>query len=500
MTAFSSYIFLGILTIFLMRKGTGYLFAWFSSGDSRNHLIFARSIFNDGYLNPLTMLQQPVGAPAFLGTLLGWRNGSAFQSSSYLTNDLATYGLTWILFIGLLGVMYAAYLQIFWVEKNGHKELPKYLVALSSLIAVSGVVCGPALMDGFYTAIYGAVSLGIFLLWSLETYMSKTTQIINLVFGMFLLTGILMSWSFLLLVALPIFALVGYKVLVEHLQFKLIGKAVLVALVAVVSFIFTNLSVTKKLLVMAQSLLTSGGSIQPPSSHLFPVVILVIFLILAISPFSNSNINKFLFLSVTIAFASIYALKKISGFQLLSWSYYTLKFQWILLIVFVGISITILFSSVHNIISSKLNVLPRRKLIVSFLLGSIFIYQVSETLYGGQNIWKRAIDGWSQPNASTMNSVIKYSTKTKNPTIFFRYTDPGNQVLGNFWLALYVEPVDPLRGWLYTADTQNNIKFICDVGFYYPKVDIVTRDPSLTYQVRNECGNKNINVIIEPTS
>ena len=494
LSGLSAFLAIGIIQIYLYTKSLGHLFAWFGSGDSRNHLGFGRHVADLGGLNPLTMLQQPIGAPAFLGIILGWKNEVPFSDSEYLISDLMTYGFTWIYFIGLIGLIFSATTFLVWKKIFNDKNVPKILLVFSSLFSLTGIVLGTGLSDGFYTAIYGGLTTGLLIVWVLESNASKSRTSLHYLIGVLLFLGTILAWSYMLLISMPLL-LAG---LFLSKPFKVNKKFGAIAIVFLaLGFLALNFDPIKNLLLTAKSQLLAGGTIVAPSPKFFTSFCLSV-IIAGISLWGiNRQLGKVFLTIGGIEFFSIYVLKIFSGIDFSAWSYYSLKFQWIALISILGLTVSIALIFVYIPISNIFTRFTKIQKISSTLVAILLIFNFTDTFYGSQNIWQKAFNGWMQPNATVMNTVIKNISTDKNPTILFRYIDPGNQMLGNFWLALYVEPVDPLRGWLYSADTQNDVNWLCDLTKFYPKVRVITADASLVETISGTCASPQIEVQVQ---
>lgn len=489
----SAFFVLALIQLYLYSKSLGHLFSWFGSGDSRNHLGFGRHVADIGGLNPLTMLQQPIGAPAFLGMLLGWKSGYTDFGRTYLVSDLFTYGFTWVYFIGLIGLVFSATTYFLWTTKFRTKEAPSLLLAISSIFALTGLILGTGLSDGFYTAIYGGLTTSLMILWLLESQQRNKKDIPYLILGMFILIGSLTAWSFMLLVSLPIF-MIG---LLVNLNLEITKRV----LVYVTIFLALCLALVASdpiqgLLAKAKEMLSASGRISSTTPEIFTAFAFIVLAFGVTLYKQHKNIAQLLIFISSIEFFSIYILKLTSGLELFEWSYYTLKFQWISLISISGLTLSCILIFASKSWIDSLNGLTNLQKIVIKILVFLFAFNFVDSMYGGQNIWKKAFDGWSQPNAAVMNTVIEQSQFERNPTILFRYTDPGNEMLGNFWLTLYVEPVDPLRGWLYSVDTQNDVQWLCDLRSFYPEVSVITSDPTLSNSISQTCSKRPIGVTV----
>lgn len=486
---------LAMIQIYLYSKSLGHLFAWFGSGDSRNHLGFGRHVADIGGLNPLTMLQQPIGAPAFLGMILGWKNQLQMTDSAYFISDLATYGFTWVYFIGLIGVVFAATTYSLWQKIYRDSKAPKILLALSSLFALSSLILGTGLIDGFYTAIYGGLTTSLLILWVLESGSTKIKVKSHFLIGFLIFLGTIMAWSYMILISLPLLLIGIYF----SKQIKFDKKMGFIVFLLVAIFILAfNFDPIKNLLLMAKSMLLANGRISAPNPKLFTSFGLVVLLAGIVFWNRNRKLSQLLLTISAVEIFSVYVLKAISGIDFSIWNYYTLKFQWIALISIYGISTSIVLVLVYPLISNAFNQFTKIQKISSSIVATLFLFTFVETFYGSQNIWQKAFQGWMQPSAAVMNAVINNISTDKNPTILFRYIDPGNQMLGNFWLSLYVEPVDPLRGELYFADTQNDVNWLCGLTSFYPEVRVVTADPSLEKIVTDTCSSPQIEVSTQP--
>jgi hypothetical protein len=139
----------------------------------------------------------------------------------------------------------------------------------------------------------------------------------------------------------------------------------------------------------------------------------------------------------------------------------------------------------------------RIKRILTAALVLHIVFTVSELTVTSNKVFQKIWRGWENPRSQTMNKVFEQEVDIKNPTLFFHYGYSGDSKLANFWLTAFTEPADPIKGWNYTIDTSGDVKQICDVNAYYPRVTVVTSDSKLEELLLQTCPNEEFVIKLE---
>lgn len=478
------------VVVALKQKSIGDAVAWISSGDSKNHLVNAASITQYGFLDPATFLTQPVSSPTFLSLILSQGGVDLTSDTSLLGFQMLAYAHVWAILIGILGLTFAATADVIWRQYSTKSDkTPAILLAGASVIPLFSFILGPALFDGFFTAIFGISSLVVCTLWFISGKQSETSTAVYLFIGFSLFLSSLMSWMFIAVFTFPVL-IAGFREILQHrkLNKKLIdlGLLILTALIAL-SIHFSSLG--QDLIHQTKVALTADGAVSASKPSLYIFAIIVLLLIGLSHQNTSKTFSHRLVLVSIIHLASLIALKKFSNLTLFSWNYYLIKYQWIMVSGLFAILTAYAIVKTYLVMSENSN----RKTLATFL--AIFsIYVFSESVVPTNQIWPKIYRGWENPRSAIMNIALEQNLDYKNPTMFFHFGYAGDAMLGNFWMNSFAEPLDPIKGWNYTIDTTGDPQQLCDVNAYYPEVTVLTQDIKLESQLKKLCKDEDFTV------
>jgi hypothetical protein len=124
---------------------------------------------------------------------------------------------------------------------------------------------------------------------------------------------------------------------------------------------------------------------------------------------------------------------------------------------------------------------------------------------GGQDPAGTALilNGWREPDWRTVDAVRDLATQNQS-LVLWDYFDPGNDRLGNFWLAAYDQLRVPtetfVRFFRWAADEDAvNLDQLCDLLRNDPARIVATRNSALPAIVRSRCGLSAERVWVAPT-
>jgi hypothetical protein len=408
---------------------------------------------------------------------------------------MQSYAYVWVLLIGLIGLIFAATLEVAWNQiKNTDRVIPIHLIGAVSLIPTFSVVLGPALFDGFFTAVFGISSVAVLITWFIEIYQKSRLSTGQLIIGLFLFFSSLMAWMFVIPLTFAVFFF-GIRANLKNLKQNrvFIESILLVALFCIAAFIHFS-SHGQSFIFKAKSALTASGAVSATDPLLYFVAIFALIIISALLSETNKKFSESLTLISFLSLASLFGFKYFSNLSINGWNYYLIKYQWIMFASLLPIIFSLLLI---NIFLKIENSAPKKYLISSLVLISIFF--ASETMVSSNRIWQKIWKGWENPRSITINKVLEQDIDRNNPTLFFHYGYAGDARLANFWLTAFAVPLEPIKGWNYTIDTAGDPIQLCDVNAYYPKVRVVTSDSNLENELNKLCSAEEFIIILEPS-
>jgi hypothetical protein len=97
------------------------------------------------------------------------------------------------------------------------------------------------------------------------------------------------------------------------------------------------------------------------------------------------------------------------------------------------------------------------------------------------------LDGWDLPDAQTLAHVVALGDDGRR-VVLWDMRDPGNDRLGNFWLATYDPIADTrLTRWAY-GSMHTEIADLCALLEVDADRVVLTRNPALVHQLSQTCG------------
>jgi hypothetical protein len=493
----SSLIFLIILELFLRSQSLGKSVAWVMSGDNKNHVALGHSIVLEGWLNPKVFMYQPISAASFTSLTFSQDQASRFSIEDLLTYQLQIYVLLWILFIGMTGIALAAFAESIRV-RAGHKKLSSLELLVISAFPLLSVISGPAVYDGFFSAILSICVLLTLSAWFVTTTSAEQVNFTTWIIGLLLFISAVFSWMFTAFFALPMVALALWR----HLQSKYVGKryrvnlAFSVSILAVLSFLHFS-KFAQDLIYRAKVAFSAGGAIAAPKPEFYFGLILLLGLFGLFHQFHKFSSMSLILDLLLINTLALFVFKFFGHLGFNEWNYYSLKFQWILASTLFG-TIFVFFIQFLNSLEINSKALSTEK-IFSIIISTIFLIAClfSEALMPIKNGWVKALKGWENPRSSIVDQVLSSNIDPKVPTMFFHHGYQGDSMLANFWLNAYLDQIEPIRGWNYTIDTTGDVKQLCEVNSYYEKVKVITYDKDLEKQLFEACATEEFEFVVE---
>lgn len=482
-----------VVELMLGKRSIGDAVAWIASGDSKNHLVNGVEITQYGFLDPSTFLTQPVSSPTFLSMVLS-QGGSSFATDALtLTYQMQVYAFVWAVLIGILGVTFAAMSEVIWSKFSPENpSTPVTLIMISSLVPLFSFIVGPALFDGFFTAIFGISTVVTFTVWFIGSFDRQKFSKVFIFVGILLFASTLMSWMFISILTLPMLGIgIRSQLRIIFTKHVLIDFLIAIFSVAFVGAIHLS-EFGQSFIYQAKLALTANGAVTTSNPNLYIASLAALGLISVVMGPQKVNFKKVMLAIAVIHLVSLLFFKNFSNLGVLSWNYYLLKYQWILFSGLISIFVSLLFVKMY-LATAKNN--PLKTLTVLVALSIVFL--ISESVVSTNKIWQKIWSGWENPRSSILNVALEQQIDYKNPTMFFHYGYGGDATLANFWMNAFANPVEPIKGWNYTIDTLGNPQQLCDVNAYYPTLNVITQDPNLEIELSKICPNENFNIKVE---
>jgi hypothetical protein len=481
------------LEIFLLNKGLGYGVAWISSGDSKNHLIAATSLVDYGDLLPSTFLTQPINLPSTLSLMLAQLGTDLSINLQKLAPQIEIYAFFWALLIGILGIAFAGLAEV--IKGKSEKRISNFTFFAISLLPFTSLILGPALNDGFFTALFGITTLTVMTSWFIETSQSDSKDRRLLVLGFFVFFATLMSWMFITAVTLPLLIL-GIRSYLREFSSKhrRIDLSIFMLAIAGSYIIFlTNFGLAFQNRI--KIVLTANGAVTTSNPSFYYFLISVI-AIIGLSKLFNKELANSLLVISSIHIIALQAFKTFSNLDIFSWNYYLLKYQWIMAGSLFGLLAAVFVLKLDELFQSE-----NRKRVIGLSLSLVATFSLSEAVLNSSvnKVLPKIIRGWENPRSATMEFALNQKLEVLNPTMFFHYGYAGDAKLANFWMNAFLSPQDPVRGWNYTIDTAGDPKQLCDVNAYYPKIYVVTSDMKLEEELMKICPKEQFIIKLEPS-
>lgn len=466
--------------------------AWAMSGDARNHVILMRDIINAGGLEPGRLKAYPAlynALAAVHSAAAGRPRGSAGALLEHDVNAMAAiYVLTFALIAALL---LAGAFQVVGAASMTLSRTGGFSVAAAAvLIALSPIVAGTALTDGFFSAVGGlALMLSVLLLCTQASAAREMEPALVAVGGCLLLLTV---WSLLALLAAPLLMVVA-ATFARHRRLELAAVLILAGLAPVVAFYLQRATV--------KPILTASGALTVPAGSLLLALIAVAgsaLLLNILGSTARHALSIALVLGTTAVVLMVWLLRlahadifTIAGKP--TWTYYAGKTLWL---SESALAFVLLVPAAAATLSGAAPTRLRRELAPAVCAGAaVCVMWMGSVL--PQPITS-ATTGWANPNAETARAVFAQDSR---PFVFFRWSTPasynGEDRLANFWAAAIWstgpqgEPLlssalpGGMAAWAYRAGGTD--ADLCELGLAVPGIRVITRDSTLEARMGAVC-------------
>jgi hypothetical protein len=461
--------------IYLRKNGLtqAVLFYPFLNGDNRNHV---------QYIN--TLIQNDLPSSFYLSPFFN----SAFGAYLYkiFNNDEVLPTLVELLVIQtalyLLCLMFVAFsisalIEVHIPKTYVNKLYTCILISFGFLLVYTNSILSISLQEGHLTGLWAAGALMSYISFHKNVQISSGRHVLMLL--IIILNCILIYTPLILFFIL-------HSIFYLFIKFNNLFRINKIALFSSFLIVFLFLLIFSSLFLSnLVKLFQDTGSINPP--HFYWILILASTYIIVWSLKFDFNdiffqVSIFIFI---LAFFS-YFVNQRSDYP---FGYYTVKLGWIILLPMV------------IIISIRLCLLFFDKISLNFLIHVILVsFSFLSLIAPNQNYLVSVYNATKEgPNMQVTLNILEASNQQdlrEEIVVFFNKSDPGNDRIGNFWLAIFSEPnypYSPYWGWAYRNDTSKT-EAVCELFSYYNsefiKFHILSSDKSVARQELDKCKYK----------
>lgn len=479
--------------------------AWAMSGDARLHVGFLRDILATGGVTIDALMDVPVAVNAIAAILAGAgdRTGSVGE---VIAQDAGALASTYVLAATAVAVLLAgALLESLPAASRTARRLTAPTVVLllaAGALAGSPYVLGMALADGFVTT-YGALPLALAGVVGGMHLARGAHQpfLLAVVAAATLLTFV--SWTVLVIVpgAALVVAVVseGRAVATER---PAVSRARWWALAAsIVSVLAVVVVVALFWAELSERLASLGGSARHPMVYM-PLVLGLTAAAVWLGS-DDRDLRRTMHVPLAVALLSLVTLAwlvLLPGLGV-TWTYYALKVSWATSACLIWVPFVPLLRWAQ-MTPSPVPADSRRWATTSAAVGSsVALASLLGSATNAPEPLLNALRGWTQPSAGIVTEALE-SADDGEPFVFWEWSDPGNDRIGNFWsyLAWGTEPefqdLPGLEGgfgqWGYLYTWQ--LSDLCQVTSAVPDIVVHTDDDQLDEEMATSCANPSVTI------
>ncbi|NNN08681.1 MAG: hypothetical protein HKL85_05750 [Acidimicrobiaceae bacterium] len=483
--------------------GNDFGLTWFMTGDARNQVVGTRQILGAGGITLKEMTSYPALVNAISAVFDGAGGRSNLGAAALMVRDVQAMVATVILTcVGVALSFIAAISETFTRSERDARRLPLYLViplGACGSIAIGALFLGLGSSGGFLSAMGALVfALAALVLGMRIASGYENVTLVLLTFSLVLVVG---SWTFLAVV--PALAIVfglfsGGR---RYVELRRVSPASVDARSTKYSlgFAFIGLFAILGALVfkgatLVAQLKTTGGIIAG-NPRIFDWLGIVVVAVALVAPNPRQRFVRLLLVGQFIGLAAIVAWMYVMHPGGVAWSYYATKMLWLATCTVVWIPFVLLTDVMRKVDQWVRRVGARAvsHLALALVGSGGLLWGVShETPYPFP--WHWAFIGSTFPSPMIIQAVIKESN-AGTPFIFWQYSGPADDKMGNFWSALT---------WDYTANgalkatksavafptwasaEQGSLTELCHIVSNY-RLRIVTKNPSLIPTLLRSC-------------
>lgn len=510
---------LGVLLVALVvaRSGDQHGLAWAMSGDARNHVAITRGIIAAGGLTVAEMTATPAAVNALMAVLSG-AGGRTGGVGEVIVQDVQAMAATYVLAAAAIAVLLAgAVLEVVPRRTGGRArtDRPVAVAALGAAAATaSPLVLGYAARDGFVSAfatlplVLAAVVLTLRLLG--EPRSAAPVLLLLMVSAPLAFV----AWTVLAVVPIALLALAvavtGARLLVVRDGAPAVPRrTVIVSWVVVGLAVLELVALTVVVYVVRSKLVTQlamPGGAQETSSLLVLALGLA-----AVAVGVGASRPDVRWRALVPVLVSIVGLVIVDWLRDLpagpdTWSYYALKTNWLISatlvwVPFLPLALWALRAGAEDTEAAR----PRWRVGLGTVAGVSAVLVLVGSLTTAPAPLLRAIRGWDQPTSDAVVVALD-AADDGEPYVLWRWADPANDRLGNFWAAL-AWGTDAAGHWTglpgypagvaqWAYESGSETVDLCDLGEASPGLIAYTRDEALAADVADACPDAGVRVVV----
>jgi hypothetical protein len=468
---------------------------WFMTGDARNQVVGTRQILSAGGITLKEMTSYPALVNAICAVFDGAGGRSNLSAAALMVRDVQAMVATVILIcVGVALCFIAAVSETYTRAERYSRRLPLYLViplGACGSISIGALFLGLGSSGGFLSAMgclvfaLAALVLGMRIAGDYENL-----TLLTITFALFLVVG---SWTFVVVV--PALALVvgfvsGGRRLKELRRVSPESNDARWTKFTLAFSFLSLLGVVGALLLNGATLvaqLKSPGGIVAGNPRIFDWLGVAVVAVVAVAPGPRQRLVRLLLLGEFVVLAALVAWMHTFHPGGVPWSYYATKMLWLATCTVVWIPF-VLLTDVMRKVDQWVRRAGSRALthLAMALAGSSgLLWGVShETPYPFP--WHWAFIGSTFPTPMMIQKVVSESNAGV-PFVFWQYSVPADDKLGDFWSALTwdysangtIKPTTATVAFpTWASGEQGALSQLCQIVSDY-RLRVVTKNPRL---------------------
>lgn len=416
---------------------------WFMTGDARNQVVGTRQVLAAGGLTFHELKSYPAVVNAITAILDGAGGRADLNSAALMIRDVQAMVATVVLScVGIALCFIAALCETFARSEHDARRLPRYVfipLCAAGSVSIGALVLGLGSSGGFLSAIgclvftLASLVLGLRLA---QRYDDATLIVVTL--AMFLVVG---SWTFLVVVpalALVVGCVAGARRL-RRLGVPSGSREVTVTAVSLGFALVCLAGIAGALLLNGPTLVAqakSAGGIVAPNPRIFDWLGVVIVVVVLIAPTTRQRLVRLVLLGefIVLALTVLWLYTMHPGGA--HWSYYATKMVWLATATVVWAPFVVLVDAlrVADRVIRRVGTRALARVAVAAMGSSGVLWGIShETPYPFP--WHWAFVGSTFPTPRMIEAVTRQAD-IGGPFVFWAYSSPADEKLGNFWSAL----------------------------------------------------------------
>ena len=500
-----SALFLLVLCVAIARYGEGAL-AFVLGGDARNHVLVARQILSRGGMDGVMLSQAPTLSNSVLALMMASRGMGFAPPDQILRNEFEALAALVTLATIAWSLSSAG---LVWAVGGLRHRAQALALAAASLIPLTGLGLGVALRSGFFSIVFAmpllisALSLSV---WTVRTRDRRRGSMLSWVAMSMILPVAATTWTPML----PVETMVVAGAIIGFHRRSMVQETLKAVGIAGVAMVAAVLLILPLLTGPARAAVTNTGGISPPPPAVFLTVPLIV-LAIAVAGLPQVRRSVFLpYLLGTLAAGAVVTYAVAQQPPGLEWNYYPAKLAWIWVLV----GFPLLLTPAAFVVPLRSTTAWGRRVLPTTIAAAASIavlglaatsVRVSSPLLpqaaaalapgaqpGGTTLL--ILNGWQSPDWRTVDAVLALGAK-KQSLVMWNYFDPGNDRLGNFWLATYDPLLSPDSGAMFAqffnwaaAEDGVDVNQLCDLLNRDPLRIVATRNSLLPSVVTSRCG------------